>query len=109
MSTDFPALRERPRPGEPDTIANFPRRLDRVIRSVGLPDQRTELFPMKPGGVWSVGVRVISPAFAGLGENERVGPLWNAVLDHLWDEQSRVGGLFAYTPEEYGGPAAGDD
>ena len=87
------------------TIANFPERLERVVRDAAPADAQVDIFPMDPGGVWQLGARIVTPAFRGVSDDERELPLWGAVLEHLWDEQSRVGGLFAYTPEEYEGAA----
>ena len=89
------------------TIANFPERFEQVVRDAAPTGARVEVFPMDPGGVWKLGASVVSPAFRGVDEDGRELPFWGAVLEHLWDEQSRVGGLFAYTPEEYD-PPAGD-
>ena len=44
---------------------------------------------------------VVSPGFRGMPQHARGRILYDAVLRELWDEQSRVGGLFAYTPEEW--------
>ena len=94
------AVRLRP------TIANFAERLERVVRDAAPTDAQVDIFPMDPGGVWQLGARIVTPAFRDVSDDERELPLWGAVLDHLWDEQGRVGGLFAYTPEEYPGRAA---
>jgi len=98
--TEFTVPLQPAKPDEPDTIANFPRRLNNVLQAVGLPGQHTELYPLRPGSVWSVGVKIVSPAFEGQSEEERVLPFWRAVLNDLWDEQGRVGELIALTPEE---------
>ncbi len=106
MSTDTASRRDRLRRDEPDTIANFPRRLKRVVMEAAPPDTQVDLYPIEPGGVWKLGLRVVSPGFDGVGRTERESPFWRAILDHLWDEQGRVGELIALTPEEDAPPAA---
>ena len=90
--------------------ARFEDRLKTAMERLDLPDLRVVVLPEYPGGTWTWDAVAVSPAV------DRDVPRWQVtqamaglMLDHLWDEQSRVGGLFAYTPDEYGGPAAGDD
>ena len=90
-----PALRH-----DTDTIANFPRRLARVIEAAAPPGADVEVFPYDPGGVWKLAVRVVSPTFSEQSAADRERPFWQAVLDHLWDEQERVGSILAKTPED---------
>ena len=86
----------------------FDTRLKKTMERLDLPDLRVVVLPEYPGGTWKWDAVALSPAV------DRDVPRWKIkqamaglMLEHLWDEQSRVGGLFAYTPEEYAGDAAG--
>lgn len=47
-----------------------------------------------------VEVRVIHSSYEGLDEADREDPLWQAVLDRLWDEQGLVRSILPLTPAE---------
>ena len=44
--------------------------------------------------------RVTASAFEGVREGERQSRVWQAVLDHLWAEQEKVGTIMTFTPDE---------
>ena len=90
----------------------FPDRLRAVMEQIPLGEVRAVVRPVRPGRTLQYDAFVISPEFRGMSEAERGQFTHTQMLDHLWDEQHRVGGLFAYTPEEWAAlnaPAGGGD
>ena len=85
----------------PGGNAGFTGRLRRALSRVDLPDVRVYLGPTHQGSDWKHDAVVVSPAFAGMPQHERGRIVHETMLEHLWEEQDRVGGLFAYTPEEW--------
>ena len=92
----------------------FSTRLSRVLRD-SLPGDviaevwTRELHP-RPASDYDhdCDVRVTASAFEGVSESERQSRVWQAVLDHLWDEQEKVGVIMTFTPDELDAALADD-
>ena len=109
----MPDLLEKPGPRSPAMAVGrwhtrFPERLKAVMERLDVPDLEVHTFETRPGVSWQYDAAAVSPAFRGVRQSERTLPMFGLMLEHLWDEQSRVGGLFAYTPEEWAELSGGD-
>ena len=87
----------------------FQDRLRETMGRLDLPDVQIKIYESRPGSSWEYDAVVVSPGFRGMPRSERNRLVHGLVLDHLWDEQGRVGGLFTYTPEEVGARTAGGE